>query len=66
MLIRIRIEGTQPLAGTAATKGSKPLRFDGWLELLRVVSELVAAAEKPMQEGHQGHDCRHPGSPAGE
>ena len=42
MLIRIWIEGTQPLAGTAVTKGSKPLRFDGWLELLRVVSELAA------------------------
>jgi hypothetical protein len=51
VLIRIWIEGTQPLAGTAATKGSKPLRFDGWLELLRVVSELVAAAQEPMQEG---------------
>ena len=54
MLIRIRIEGTQPLAGTAVTKGSKPLHFDGWLELLRAVSELVAAAEEPMQEGQQG------------
>ena len=66
MLIRIRIEGTQPLAGTAATRGSKPLRFDGWLELLRVVSELVAAAEEPMQEGQQGDGSRHPGSPEGE
>jgi hypothetical protein len=44
MLIRIRIENTQPLAGTAATEGSEPLRFDGWLELLRVISELVATA----------------------
>ena len=34
----------EPLAGTAATEGSEPLRFDGWLELLRVVSGLVAAA----------------------
>jgi hypothetical protein len=66
VLIRIRIEGTQPLAGTAATKGSKPVRFDGWLELLTVVSELVAAAEEPMEEGQQGDDSRHPGSPAGE
>jgi hypothetical protein len=30
-------------AGTAAVEGGDPLRFDGWLELLRVVSELVAA-----------------------
>ena len=44
MLIRLWIEGSQPLAGTAATEGSEPLRFEGWLELLRVVSELVAAA----------------------
>ena len=65
MLIRIQVEGTQPLAGTAATKGSRALRFDGWLELLRV-SELVAAAEEPMQEGQQGDDSRHPGSPAGQ
>ena len=44
MLIRIWVKRIEPLAGTAATEGSEPLRFDGWLELLRVVSELVAAA----------------------
>jgi hypothetical protein len=66
VLIRVRIEGTQPLVGTAVTKGSEPLRFDGWLELLRVVSDLVAAAEEPTQGGQQGDDSRHPGSPAGE
>lgn len=65
MLIRIRIESTQPLAGTAAAKGSDPLPFDGWLELLRVISELVAAAadsvggdgeamEEPMQGNETG------------
>jgi len=41
MLIHIRIENMQPLAGTAAIEGSDPLHFDGWLELLRVISELV-------------------------
>jgi len=53
VLIRVWIEGTQPLAGTAATKGSEPLRFDGWLELLRVVSELVAAppSRRPRKDG---------------
>jgi hypothetical protein len=44
VLIRLWIEGSQPLTGTAATDGSEPLRFEGWLELLRVVSQLVAAA----------------------
>jgi hypothetical protein len=29
---------------TAATEASEPLRFDRWLELLRVLSELVGAA----------------------
>ena len=62
MLIRIWIERTQPLAGTASTEEAEPLRFDGWLELLRVLSELVAAAappgdqdpdtvEEPVQDG---------------
>jgi hypothetical protein len=44
VLIRIWVKRIEPLAGTAATEGSEPMRFDGWLELLRVVSELVAAA----------------------
>jgi hypothetical protein len=50
VLIRLWIEGSQPLAGTAATEGSEPLRFDGWLELLRVVSELVAAASSSAED----------------
>jgi hypothetical protein len=44
MLICISIERTQPLAGAAVTEGGEPVPFDGWLDLLRVVSELVAAA----------------------
>jgi hypothetical protein len=41
MLIHLQIENPQPLAGTAASEGSDPLHFDGWLELLTVISELV-------------------------
>ena len=44
MLIRISIESSQPLAGSAASDEAGPLYFDGWLELLRAVSELVAPA----------------------
>jgi hypothetical protein len=68
VLIRVWIDGTQPLAGTAATEGREPLHFDGWLELLRVVSELVGAApssgadadaaEEPTQGNQQGDDSR--------
>jgi hypothetical protein len=50
VLIRLWIKSSQPLAGTAATEGSEPLRFDGWLELLRVVSELVAAAPSSAED----------------
>jgi hypothetical protein len=46
VLISVWIEASQPLAGTAAIEGGEPLRFDGWLELLRVVSELVDAAPR--------------------
>ena len=52
MLIRITIDHTQPLAGTAATGGSDPVPFDGWLELLRVLSDLVAAT--PSGAGEAG------------
>jgi hypothetical protein len=77
VLIRVWIERTQPLAGTAATEGAEPVGFDGWLELLRVISELVAAApsggedadaaEEPMQGNQTGDDTRlHPESRAHE
>jgi hypothetical protein len=48
VLIRIWIDRTQPLAGHAATKAATPLHFNGWLELLRVVSELVAAGDADL------------------
>ena len=41
MLIRVWIDRADPLAGTAAVEGAEPLPFQGWLELLRVLSELV-------------------------
>jgi len=53
VLIRIWVHSTHPLAGTAATKGSAPLHFDGWLELLRVISELVVV-DPPARERQPG------------
>ena len=52
MLIRIWVEHTQPLAGTAASEGAEPRRFDGWLELLTVLSELLAAAPPAGEDQH--------------
>jgi hypothetical protein len=51
VLISVWIEASQPLAGTAAIEGGEPLRFDGWLELLRVVSELVDSAPASGEDG---------------
>ena len=56
MLIRLWIEDSQPLTGMAAIEESEPRRFDGWLELLTVVSELVAAA--PHGGGNADTDGR--------
>ena len=56
MLIRIWIHCTHPLAGTAASKGSGTLSFDGWLELLRVISQLAGtetAARESRREGRR-------------
>jgi len=53
VLIRIWIHSTRPLAGTAAVEGNDPLHFDGWLELLRAISELVAA-DTPAREEQTG------------
>jgi len=46
VLIQLWIERTQPLAGTAAIEEAEPVPFDGWLELLRMISELVTAASE--------------------
>ena len=58
MLIRIWIHSTDPLAGTAAVEGNNPLHFDGWLELLRVISELVVVdpPARERQTGRSGGD----------
>jgi hypothetical protein len=53
VLIRIWIHSTHPLAGTAAVEGNDPLHFDGWLELLRVISGFVVA-DKPAREKQTG------------
>ena len=51
MEIRISIQTTTPLAGTAWTECEGPLPFEGWLELLQALAKLVeprgyAAEEK--------------------
>jgi len=63
MLIRIWIHSTHPLTGTAASKGSGTLSFDGWLELLRVISQLAETETphvKSRREGWRLNNGAHP------
>jgi hypothetical protein len=74
VLISVWIEASQPLSGTAAIEGGEPLRFEGWLELLKVVSELLDAAppgggdadraERRHESADDGGDAVYPESPA--
>ncbi len=47
MEICISIQSTEPLAGEARAENKGPLPFEGWLELLRVLSSLVGAGGHP-------------------
>ena len=46
-VIHVRIERAEPLAGTAATEKGATLAFEGWMELIRVISELLGSADPP-------------------
>ena len=48
MEIRISIQTTEPLAGSATTGDRGPLRFEGWLELLGVLSTLIGREGGPV------------------
>ena len=64
MLIRISVECSQPLVGSAASDETGPLYFDGWLELLRVVSELVTPAGSAGEDANRA-DAASPAEPDG-
>jgi hypothetical protein len=65
MLIRISVESSQPLAGSAASDDAGPLYFDGWLELLRVLSELVTPARSGGDDATQA-EAAMPAKPDGD
>ena len=47
MEIRISIQTTEPLIGIARTQSEGPLPFEGWLELLHVLSTLIQTEVDP-------------------
>ena len=50
MEIRIAIQTTEPLTGAARTETGGPLPFEGWLELLHVLSTLIGSEVGPAGE----------------
>ncbi len=50
MEIHIAIWTTEPLAGAARTESAGPLPFEGWLELLHVLSTLIGPGRSSAGE----------------
>ena len=46
----VSIEQSEPLRGSVSCVSGEALRFDGWLELLGVLSELVDAVSRSAEE----------------
>jgi hypothetical protein len=42
IVIRVSIRAVEPVAGEAALDGGAPAPFEGWLDLLQRLSELLA------------------------
>lgn len=68
MDIRISIENRQPPTGTIGLAGASTHPFAGWLQLLRVLSDLVGGPQgvrsgelDPRSDAELGQDVRHVG-----
>lgn len=55
MMIRVSVEQAEPLRGTAASEDEAPVAFEGWMEFLGVVAELLRLprldARTPLRGG---------------
>lgn len=49
-VIRIDVDRSEPLAGTATLEDGDTLAFEGWMELMRVVAELLGATGPPSRD----------------
>lgn len=49
MEIRIRVDRTEPLTGTAVADGSAR-QFDGWMGLIGAIAELLGDADGDAKE----------------
>lgn len=47
VIVSLRIRRVEPLAGSATIEGRAPRAFDGWMELIGVVAELLGSPNGP-------------------
>lgn len=47
IVIRVTVERSEPLTGTASAGPGEPIRFEGWLDLLETFSTLVRDGATP-------------------
>jgi hypothetical protein len=61
LVIRIQIQRLEPLLGTAVIDDGSPVGFEGWMELIGAVAELLGSPDHPCVG-----DRDNPDSPVGE
>ncbi len=64
MNIQIDVRVTQPPAGEVCVGGAEPRPFTGWLQLLRILSDVLAGSgengdERPLSRHLAGSDTFH-------
>jgi hypothetical protein len=46
-VIRIRVQRLDPLTGIAASETGAELGFEGWMELIGAVANLIGSSDRP-------------------
>jgi hypothetical protein len=52
-VIHLRIERLEPLTGSAVTEEGAALAFEGWMELINAISELLGSSGRPPTNDRQ-------------
>jgi hypothetical protein len=53
LLIRLRIRRLEPLTGTAATEDRADLAFEGWMQLIGAIAELLGSTDQVRTQHQQ-------------
>ena len=56
LVIRVSIEQAEPLRGTATTEDGAPVAFEGWMEFLGAVSELLGLPREDLRSSRTNEE----------